>query len=186
MSILRGLSGFFFGPLLERGFARKFYSAFVVDADAFYPDHVADFDNVFSSFNAALRPLRNVNEAIFARQPFDERAKLFDRDDAPLISLPDFDLFRHAANNFLRAGHRFTARGVNVDRSVVFDINLRPGLCDNSFDRLAARADKRADFFRIDLDGLDSWRVLREFGARFVERAAHDLENFCPRFFRAV
>src|ERR1700730_3622572 len=186
MSILRGLSGFFFGPLLERGLARKFHAPFVVDADAFYPDHVPDFDHVFGSFNAEIRQLRNVDEAIFARQHFDERAKLFDRHDAPLIGLPDLDFFRHAPNNFLRPRHCFTARRVTGDRSGVFDVNLGTGLGDDAFDRLSTRTDKRADFFRIDLDGFDPWRVFRKFGARFVECAAHDPENFRARFFRTL
>ena len=156
---LRGLSGFLFSALFERGFARKFYAAFVVDADAFDPNHFANFGNVFGPVHAKIRELGNMHEPIFAREHFDERAEFFDRDDATLIGLADLDLARHAADDFLRARHAFAARRIDVHRAVVFDINLRAGLGDDALDRLAAGPDERADFLRIDFDRLDPRRV---------------------------
>ena len=91
---LQTLACFFFSAFFQRGFARKFYAAFVVDADAFHPDHVAHLGHVFGSVHAEIRQLGNVDEAVLAREHFDERAELFDRDDAAVIGLADFDLAR--------------------------------------------------------------------------------------------
>ena len=128
----------------------KFHAAFVVDADAFHPDHLADFRDVFRSFDAEIRQLGNVHEAVFAREDFDEGAEFFDRNNFAVIGLADFDLARHAADDFLRARHRFGIVRVDVYGTVVFDVNLRAGFSDDAFDRLAAGSDEGADFLRIN------------------------------------
>ena len=151
--------------LFERGFARKFHAAFVVDADAFDPDHVANFDDVFGPFHAKIRQLGDVDEAVLARENFDERAEFFHRDDAALIGLADLDFARHAADDFLRARHAFAAGRVNVHRAVVFDVNFSAGFGDDALDGLAAGPDERADLLRIDFDRLDPRRVLGQFRA---------------------
>ena len=56
------------------------------------------------------------------------------------------------------------ARRVDVDRAVVFDVNLRAGFGDDALDRLAAGSDERADLLRIDLDRLDARRVFAQVG----------------------
>ena len=126
-----------------------------------------------------------MDEAVFSREHFDEGAELFDRDDATVIRLADFDLARHAADYFLRARHAFRARRVDVHGAVVFDINLRAGLGHDAFDRLAAGSDECTDFFRIDFDRLDPRRVLAQISARFINRARHDPEDLGARFLRA-
>ncbi len=73
----RSLSGLRFGAFFERGFARKLDAAFVVDPDALDPDHVADFCDVLRSFDAEIRKLGNVDEAVLAGENFDKgRVKL--------------------------------------------------------------------------------------------------------------
>ena len=91
---LGGLAGFGGGAFLERGFAAQLHAAFVIDADAFHPDHFADLRDVFDAINAEVRQLRNVNKAVLARKNFDERAEIFDRNDAAMIGRADFDLSR--------------------------------------------------------------------------------------------
>src|SRR6476660_1585105 len=106
---LGGLAGFGGGAFLERGFPAQFHAAFVVDADALHPDHLADLGDVFGTIDAEIGQLGNVNEAILAREHFDERAEIFDRDDATVIGLADLDLARHAADAFFRACHTLGA-----------------------------------------------------------------------------
>src|SRR5438105_12619655 len=108
----RSLSGLRFGAFFERGFARKLDPAFVVDADAFDPDHVADFCDVLRSFDAEIRKLGNVDEAVLAWENFDKGAELFHGNDAALISLADLDFARHAGGTCLRARLALGARGV--------------------------------------------------------------------------
>ena len=85
-------TGFNFVAFFQRGFARKFHAALVVDADAFDPDHLADLDDVFGPLHAEVGQLGDVDEAVLAREHFDEGAEFFDRDDATVIDLADFDL----------------------------------------------------------------------------------------------
>ena len=97
------------------------------------------FDDVFGAFDAEIRQLGNVHQAVLARQHFDERAEFFHRDDAALIGLADLDFARHAADDFLRARHAFAGRGVDVHGAVVFDVNLSAGLSDDALDRSCRR-----------------------------------------------
>src|SRR6266581_799107 len=109
----RSLSSLGFGAFFERGFARKLDPPFVVDADALDPDHVADFCDVLRSFDAEIRELGNVDEAVLAGENFDKGPELFYGNDAALISLADLDFARHAADDFFRARHALAAGGVD-------------------------------------------------------------------------
>src|SRR3954469_16766977 len=159
-----GLDGFFGSPFLKLGFQSQFDRALVVNPDAFQPEHLADLGDIFGAIHAEVSQLGNVNKAVFAREHFDERAEFFDRDNATMIGLADFNLARHAADNLLRAGHALGARRVNVNGTVVVDVNLSSGLGDDALDGLATRPDECADLFRIDFDRLDARRVLAEIG----------------------
>src|SRR5438270_13928712 len=176
------LAGLGFGALFQRGFARQLHSSFVIDADAFYPNDVADLRHVFRSFYPEIGQLGNVHQSIFARENFDECPKFLGRNNAALIGGTDLDLLGHAADDFLGPRHRFAAGRVDVHRAIVFDVNFGAGLGHDAFDRFAARPDERANFLGINFDRLDPGRVFRKFGARFVDCAAHDLENFAARF----
>src|SRR2546423_11317884 len=99
-----------------------------------------------------------------------------------MIGRADFDLSRHAADNFLRARHALWAGRVDVNGTVVVDINLGAGLGDDALDGFAARPNERADLLRINFDRLDAGRVLAEIRARLVDRLRHDAENFRARF----
>ena len=49
-AVVRGLghlAGLGFGAFFQRGFARQLDSSFVIDAEAFHPNVVADFRDVF-------------------------------------------------------------------------------------------------------------------------------------------
>src|SRR5436190_3650219 len=179
------LAGFGRGAFLERGFAAQFHPALVVDPNTFYPDHLAHLGDVFRAVDPEIRQLRNMDEAIFPRQHFDERAEFLDRNDATVIGLAHFDLARHPADNFLRARHAFGAGRVDVDGAVIFDVNLRAGFGDDALNRLATGPDERADLLRIDLERLNARSVLAQITARLVERLRHDSEDFRARFFRA-
>ena len=184
--MLRGLAGFFFRPFFQRRFARKFYATFVVDSDALYPNDVANLGDVFGSFHSEICQLGNMHEPVSTWKHFDKRAEFLGRNDTTLVGLADLNFARHATDDLLRACHAFAAGRVDVHRAVVFNVNFSAGLRDNALDGLSAGADQRADLLRIDLDRLDSRRVLGQLRPRFVECAAHDAENLRARFFRAL
>jgi hypothetical protein len=48
------LTRFGFCAFFQRGFARKLYPAFIVDADALDPNHVTGFHNVLRAFDAEM------------------------------------------------------------------------------------------------------------------------------------
>ena len=61
VSWLQSLACFFFSAFFQRRLAGKFYAAFVVDADAFDPNHVADLDHVFGALHSKIGKLGNVH-----------------------------------------------------------------------------------------------------------------------------
>ena len=69
------LSSLFLRALFQRCFARKFYPAFVIDADALDPNDVAHLGDVFGPLHAKIRELGNMHEPISTRENFDKRAK---------------------------------------------------------------------------------------------------------------
>src|SRR4030095_3612737 len=99
-----------FAACCEGGFARELHSPLVVDADAFHPDHFADFRHVFRAIDAEIRQFGNVHQTILAREDLDEGTEFFDRNDTTVIGLADFNFLGHPANDFLRAGHALAAR----------------------------------------------------------------------------
>src|SRR5205814_2917277 len=110
------------------------WSSDVCSSDLFHPDHVANFNHVFGPFHSEVGQLRNVHQTVLARQHFDECAELFGGNDATLISLTNLDLLRHPADDFLGTRHGFAAGRVNVDRTVVFDVNLGAGFGHDALD----------------------------------------------------
>src|SRR5882757_3132756 len=111
---LQSLACFFFSAFFQRRLARKFYAAFVVDADAFDPNHVANLDHVFGAVHSKIGKLGNVHQAVFAWENFNKRPELLRRDDASLIGCSYLDFAGHPADNFLRARHALASRCVDV------------------------------------------------------------------------
>src|SRR5437899_957101 len=56
----------------HRGFARETNAAFFIHAEAFDPDFVAHFDDVFGLLHAEVGQFADVNQAVLAGQEFDE------------------------------------------------------------------------------------------------------------------
>src|SRR5437762_4005425 len=150
-----GLPGLGFGAFLQGGFARKFHPAFVIDPDTFHPNHVASLHDVFGSFHPKIRQLGDVDQPVLARENFDKRAELLRRNDAALIGLADLDLACHPTDDLFRARHALAAGRVNVDRTIILDVNFCAGFGDDALDRFPARPDKRPDLLRINFDRLN-------------------------------
>ena len=100
-----------------------------------------------------------MDEAIFPGENFHERAEFLGGNNPTVISRADLDLACHPPDDFLRARHCFAAAGVDMNRTVVLDINLSAGFGDDALDRFAALPDKAANLLGINFDGLDPRRV---------------------------
>src|ERR1051326_9538580 len=81
---------------------------------------------------------------------------LFRSDNFAAVNLVNLSFGSHAHNGFAGDLHAFLGDGVDVDGAVVFDVDFAAGFFDEFLDVLAARADERADLFRINLEGLDA------------------------------
>src|SRR5438093_1446372 len=156
---------FFHGSL-----ARQFHPAFVVNADALDPDFVADLDDVLGLFDAEVGQFADVHETVLAREDFDEASEFFDRDDLSAIDFAHFDFRGHALDGFAGNLHALGGDGVNLHRTVIFDVNLAARLINDAFDILAAGTDQLANSLRIDLQRDDAWRVFAQLRPRRRER----------------
>src|SRR5205807_8676187 len=79
------LSCLCFGPLLQSSFARKLYAPFVVNPDAFHPNHVANLRHILRSLHSKIGQLRNVDQPILTWKHFHKRAEFLSRNDTALI-----------------------------------------------------------------------------------------------------
>src|SRR5712691_10691466 len=156
----------FFVFLRHGGFPREPHAAFFIYPQAFDPDFIAQFDDVFSLFDAEVRQFADVNQAIFAGQEFDEGAKLFNRDHSAAIDFADLRFGRHAHDRIARDLHPIRRYREDIHRAVVFDIDFAARFFDEFLDVLASRTNEGAYFFRIDPYRLDARRVFAQFLAR--------------------
>ena len=72
-------------PLLHGGLAAELDAALVVDADAFHPDRVADFHDVFGSVDTEVRKLGDVAKAVLSGEDLNEGTELLGGDDRALV-----------------------------------------------------------------------------------------------------
>ena len=82
---LRRNGGRFGVALFHGGLATELDAAFVVHADAFDPNGIADFDDVLGPVYAEVGEFRDVAKSILAGQDFDEGTELLDGDDRALV-----------------------------------------------------------------------------------------------------
>jgi hypothetical protein len=114
----------------------------------FTGDVVADLHDVLGFLDAEVRQFADVNQAVLARQKFDERAEFLDGDNLAAINLADLGLGGHAGDGVHGNLHAFRRDGEDVHRAVVLDVDFAAGFLDEALDVLAARPDERADLFR--------------------------------------
>ena len=105
-----------------------------------------------------------MNEAVLGSEEVHEGAEIHHLHDLAVIDLADFRLGDDAFDPFQRGLDRLAVGGCDLDRAVVFDVDLGAGLFDDLADHLAARADHFADLVGRDLDLLDARRMFAELG----------------------
>src|ERR1700751_3859119 len=98
-----------------------------------------------------------MNETVFSWQNFNKCAEFFDRNYSSMIALADFDLLGHSRDDLFRSVQTIAAGRIDVNGSVVIDVNLCTSLGHDPFDRLAAGADEQADLIRMNLNRFDAW-----------------------------
>ena len=120
--------------------------------DAFDHDLLAFVQLVTNVTNAPVGNFRDVQQPVSAWKDFDERAEINDAIDSADVSLANFGLRRQALDS-VHGG--FGCCGIGSrdrNRSVVFDIDLRAGLFNQSANDFAPWSDDVANLVRVDFD----------------------------------
>src|ERR1043166_355784 len=146
----------------HRRSARQTHPALLIYTEAFDPDFIAHLDDVLGLLHSEIGEFADVDQTVFAWQEFDEGAEVLDRDDPATINLVYFGLGGHAHDGLAGDLHAFFGDRIDVNRAVVFDVDLATRFFDELLDVLAAGADQEADLFRVDLECFDAWRVLAQ------------------------
>src|ERR1700719_2941021 len=118
-----------------------------------------------------------MNETVFSWQHFNKCAEFFDRNHPSMIALTDFDFLGHSRNDLFRPVQAIATGRIDVNGSIIIDINLRAGFSYDAFDRLAAGTDEQTDLIRMNLNRFNARRVLTEFFPWRLNRFVHDIEH---------
>src|SRR5688572_8969577 len=154
----RGLHGLAF---LD-GLHRQADAALLVDFQHLDLDHVAFLELVRDLLDALVGDLRDVHQAVLARQDGDERTEVHDLGDLAFVDATGLDVrgdLLDAGLGGLRGGS--VHRG-DDDGAVVLDVDLRAGFLGDRLDGRTALADHFADLVRMDLHGQQARRVVAQ------------------------
>src|SRR5690606_28122350 len=121
--------------------------------------------------------LRDVNEAVTRAEEVDEGAEVGGLDDRAFVNLTDFRLGNDRVDP-LAGRFDFLARSRgDLDRAVVFDVDLRARLFDDFADDLATGADNFTDLVDRDVHDFDARSEFAELRAAFGDGIRHLAED---------
>ncbi|MBB4232630.1 hypothetical protein GGD56_006527 [Rhizobium mongolense] len=89
-----------------------------------------------------------MHEAITRAEEVDEGAEIGGLDNSAFVDLADFRFCNDGMDPLAGRFDLLAGRGCDLDRAVVFDVDLGAGLFDDFADDLAARADDFPDLGR--------------------------------------
>src|SRR5215217_8238806 len=147
--------------------------AALVKAQQLDPDLVAFLDDVGGLGDALFGQLADVNQAILGAEEVHERAEIGGLDHGTLIDGADFGFVGDRADPLDGGFNLRAVRRGDLDRAVVFDVDLGAGLFDDLADHLAAGADHFTDLVGRDLHRLDAGSELADFGTRSGDGIGH-------------
>src|SRR5690606_35892835 len=135
------------------GLHRQADAALLVDFQHLDLDHVAFAELVGDLLHALSGDLRDVHQAVLARQDGHERTEVHDLGDLALVDPARLDVRGDLLDALLGGiGGGGVDRG-DDDGAVVLDVDLGPGLLGDGLDGRATLADHLADLVRVDLHG---------------------------------
>src|SRR3989442_9781552 len=171
--------------IAQHGLAGQFDLVAVL-ADAFDHDLLAFLQLVADVADSTVGDLRNMQQAVSAREDFDKGPEIYDPAHRAHIGLSDFG-FRSEAANTIDGGFGSRAiSGSDGNGAVVLDVNLRASFLDEGTNHLAAWSDDVANLIRIDFDLDNSWCIGRNTGSRGLQRLSHYIQNIQPPFLRLL
>src|SRR5664280_288981 len=153
----------------------------LVDLDDLDRDRVAATHDVVDLVDPlAAAELGDVDQSVDALLELDEGAEVGRLDHLAGDDVADLDVLAHrddALGDRLACLH---VGGGDVDRAVVFDVDLHAELFAEPLEGLAALTDDEADLVGVDLDREDARRERRQLGARLRQRGEHLVEDEEP------
>src|SRR5579859_6605247 len=157
----------------QRGAAREVDAPLRVHLDYHHGNLIAGGHDILRPVDLIIGELRRAHQTLFTRQNLHERAEVHQPAHRTRINLADLNLLCQRTHRIHRAIHAILRDGRDVHRAIIVNVNLRTGLVLNAADRLAARADDRANLIRVDLDGLNARRIRRQVLMRLRQRLQH-------------
>src|SRR6185503_5081456 len=160
------------------------HATLAVDLEHLHAHVVAFLELVRHALHALLADLRDMHQAVAARENRDERAEIHQANDLAFVDAADFDVRRDQ----LDAALGFAARGArdagDLDRAIVLDVDRGAGLFGDLADDRATLADDVADLLRVDLERDDRRRPVGHLVARGGDDLVHLAEDVQAAFLR--
>src|SRR6185437_4460724 len=151
--------------------------ALAVDLQHFHADDIAFLQLVAHALDALVGDLRDVHQAVAARQDGHEGTEVHQACHLALVDAADLDVGRDQLDAPLRLATGGAVHGGDLHRTVALDVDRRAGLLGDLADHRPALADHIADLLRIDLQGDDGRCPLRHALARLADDLVHLAEN---------
>src|SRR5712691_7367945 len=160
--------------------------ALAIDLQHLDHDLIAFSEHVGHSAHATSPDLRDVQQTICPRENLDERAKVHHLAHSALVDPADLRLSGNAVDPLHRSSHRVSVLRGDIDRAVVFDIDLDARFLDDRANHFSAWADDLADLLGFHFECYDARRVLRHLGSWRGERLRHLSQDMQPSFLSLV
>src|SRR5690606_31375639 len=161
-------------------------ASLAIDFQHFHTDDIAFLELIADALHTLVGDLRNVDQAVLAREYRHERAKVHEPHDAAFVDTTHLDVGRDELDAPLRLASGHTVDRRNLDRAVVLDVDARARLFRDRADDGTALADDVADLLRVDLDRDDRRRPFGHVRARLGEDLVHLIQDVQTRLARLL
>src|SRR5713101_9336522 len=156
--------------------------ALAIDLQHLDHDLVAFSEYVGHSAHATSPDLRDVQQTICPGENLDERAKVHHLAHSALVDPADLRFSGNAVDPLHRSSHRVSVLRGDIDRAVVFDIDLDSRFLDDRANHFSAWADDLANLVGLHFKCHDARRVPRHFRPWRGKRLRHLRQDMQPSF----
>src|SRR6202000_86928 len=149
----------------------------LVDLQHLDLDHIAFLELVADALDTLFGDLRDVHQAVAARQDGHEGAEVHQFDDLALVDATHFHIGGDVLDALAGGFALGLVHGGDLDGAVVLDLDGRAGLLLDAAHHYAALADDVADLLGVDLDDHDARRPLGHVGTGLGDDLVHLAED---------
>ena len=168
----------------RRRLHRQPHATLVVCLDHLDAHDLAFLQIVGDLIDPLLGDLRDVQQAVLARNQLHDRAEIEQAQHRAFVDLADLDFGRDVLDPLARHIACIGVHRRDRDAAIILDVDRRAGFLGQRANHRAALPDHVADLFGIDLERHHPRRVLRDLGPRVRQRFLHELQDMQPPFAR--